>query len=189
MHIIKDLNELSVLFEQLRKENVQLLAQEYVGDENEEYTVGIIIGKDGRVIDSIVMKRYLTGLSRGEEKKINGRDYVLSTGYSQGYFVKQKEVQDYCEKVAKIVGARGPLNIQCRRGKKGVYIFEIHPRFSGSASMRALMGFNESHYLIRNFLGMEKLKRIPHKLGYAVIRKFSNTVVKTKDLGRMKLSQ
>lgn len=186
VHIIKDINELTILFNQLRKENVQLLAQEYVGDEKEEYTVGIVIGNNGKVIDSIVMKRYLTGLSRGEERKINGKDYVLSTGYSQGFFVEQPDVKEYCEYVARIVGARGPLNIQCRRGKKGVYILEVHPRFSGSASMRALVGFNEPHYLIRNFLGLENLNNIPHKLGYAVIRKFANVSVSMEDYKGMK---
>lgn len=186
VHVVKDMNELSLLFNQLKKENVQLLVQEYVGDEKEEYTVGIAIGKNGKIIDSIVMKRYLIGLSRGEKRRIDGKDYVLSTGYSQGFFVKQSDVKEYCEYVAKTVGARGPLNIQCRRGEKGVYIFEVHPRFSGSASMRALVGFNEPHYLIRNFLGLEDLNNIPHKLGYAVIRKFANVPVSMEDYGRMK---
>lgn len=189
VHIVKDMDELTLLFDQLRKENIQILAQEYVGNENEEYTVGIMIGKDGNVIDSIVMRRFLTGLSRGEEREINGKHYVLSTGYSQGFFVEQTDVKEYCEHIAKVVGARGPLNIQCRRGDKGVYIFEVHSRFSGSASMRAIMGFNEPHYLIRNFLGIENLSKIPHKLGFAIMRKFANTVIPISDYERMKSSK
>lgn len=184
--IIKDIDELSSIFEKLEREKIGLLAQEYVGDEKEEYTVGTVISKDGRIIDSVVMRRELVGFTRGEERTIDGKDYVLSTGYSQGFIVDQPDVKKYCEKIAKIIGARGPLNIQCRRTKKGVCIFEVHPRFSGSASMRAEVGFNEPHYLIRDFLGLEQVKKIPHKTGYAIIRKFANTVVKIGNFERMK---
>jgi carbamoyl-phosphate synthase large subunit len=117
---------------------------------------------------------------------IDGKNYVLSTGYSQGFFVDQPDVKEYCEHVARVIGAIGPLNIQCRRGEKGVYVFEVHPRFSGSASMRALMGFNEPDILIKNFLGMEPIKDLNYQTGYAVIRKFANTVVKMEDYKRVK---
>lgn len=179
--VVKDMDELRVIFNDLKKEGLELFAQEYVGSEDDEYTVGVLIGKKGNLIDSIVMKRKLIGLSRGLERKINGKNYVLSTGYSQGFFTLQPDVKEYCEHVAKTVGAIGPLNIQCRKGEKGVYIFEVHPRFSGSASMRALMGFNEPHILIREFLGLGSIKRVNHKMGYAVIRKFANTIVKIED--------
>lgn len=187
VYIVKDMEELESLFDELKKEKIELLAQEYVGSENEEYTVGVVIGKNGDVIDSIVMKRRLIGLSKGVERIINGNAYVLSTGYSQGFFVDQPDVKEYCEHVARIVGAVGPLNIQCRRGKKGVYIFEVHPRFSGSASMRALMGFNEPDILIKNFLNIGKTDKIHFKRkGYAVIRKFANTLVRMEDYEKMK---
>ena len=188
VHILKDKDELSDIFEKLGKENIKLLAQEYVGNEDEEYTVGVVTGKDGRIIDTIVMRRRLIGLSRGEEREIDGKEYVLSTGYSQGFIVDQPDVKEYCEKAALTLGARGPFNIQCRRGKEGVYIFEVHPRFSGSASMRAEMGFNEPHVLIREFLGIEKLNSIPHKVGFAVMRKFANTVVPMDEYNKLKNS-
>lgn len=187
VYIVKDMKELKSLFDELKKEKIELLAQEYVGNEDEEYTVGIMIGKSGDIIDTIVMKRRLIGLSRGVERIINGNTYVLSTGYSQGFFVDKPDVKEYCEHVAKVVGALGPLNIQCRRTDMGVYIFEVHPRFSGSASMRALMGFNEPDILIRNFLNIGRTDKIYFKReGYAVIRKFANTIVKMSEYERMK---
>lgn len=185
VHILKNKEELVDIFIKLKREGINLLAQEYVGDENEEYTVGVLCGNDGRVIDTIVMRRRLIGLSRGEERKIDGKNYVLSTGYSQGFFVDQPDVKKYCELAAKKLGARGPFNIQCRRGKKGVYIFEVHPRFSGSASMRAEMGFNEPHILIRDFLGIQHVDKVSHKVSYAVIRKFANTVVSIKKYNQL----
>lgn len=186
VHIIKDTGELSEVLKKYKREGFAMLAQEYISDENHEYTVGVMCGYEGRVIDAIVMKRRLTGLSRGEERTIDTKNYVLSTGYSQGFFVNEPKVKKYCELAAKKLEARGPLNIQCRLGRKGVYIFEVHPRFSGSASMRAEMGFNEPHILIRDFLGIERPKKVPHELGYAVIRKFANTVVPIKEYNKMR---
>lgn len=186
VHIVKDMNELVFLFEDLKREKIELIAQEYVGSEDEEYTVGVLINKNGQILDTIVMKRRLIGLSMGLERKINGKKYILSTGYSQGFFVDRPDVKAYCEHVARVVGTIGPLNIQCRRGKKGVYIFEVHPRFSGSASMRSLMGFNEPDILIRDFLGVDKINEVSYKMGYAVIRRFANTVVRIKDYEKAK---
>lgn len=186
VYVVKDMDELKSLFNELKKDKIELFAQEYVGSEDEEYTVGVIIGKKGNLINTIVMQRKLIGLSRGLERKIDGKDYVLSTGYSQGFFVDQPDVKEYCEYVARKVGALGPLNIQCRRGEKGIYIFEVHPRFSGSASMRALMGFNEPDILIKEYLNIESIKKINYKTGYAVIRKFANTVVSIKDYKKVK---
>lgn len=185
--IVKDMEELKVLLKDLKKQNIEMIAQEYVGDENEEYTVGVVVSPAGAVVDTIVMRRRLIGMTRGLERRIKGKDYVLSTGYTQGIFVDQPDVKEYCEYVAKVVGAVGPLNIQCRRGKKGVYIFEVHPRFSGSASQRAAVGFNEPDAIIRMFLKGEKLTNIPHTLNQAIIRKFANTIVPLKDYEKMKL--
>lgn len=177
VYIVKDIQELRILFRDLQREGIELIAQEYVGSPEDEYTVGIIVRKDGSVADSIVMRRKLIGLSLGQERVINEKRFVLSTGYSQGFFVQDKTVQEYCENVAKIVGARGPLNIQCRKTEKGIYTFEIHTRFSGSASTRAAVGFNEPHVLIQDFLGIKKAGKIQYEHNMAVIRKFANTVV------------
>ncbi len=185
VHIVKNMQEFTILFRDLQREGIQLIAQEYVGTPEDEYTVGIIVSKDGTVADSIVMRRKLTGLSLGQERVINGKRFVLSTGYSQGFFVKDPVVQEYCEYVAKAVGARGPLNIQCRKVGDKVYIFEIHTRFSGSASMRAEVGFNEPHILIQDFLGIKKATKVKYTNNVAVIRKFANTVVSMEDYQKM----
>ena len=156
-----------------------------MGREDEEYTVGVVLTREGEVIDSIVMKRKIIGLSLGEEREIGKNRYVLSTGYSQGFFVDQPDMKVYCEQVAKKIGARGPLNIQLRIVGKKIYIFEIHPRFSGSASLRSEMGFNEPHVLIQEFLGLKEFKKIPYKTGFAVIRKFANVVVPMHEYRKM----
>lgn len=52
-------------------------------------------------------------------------------------------------------GVKGPVNIQGRVTPKGLYFFEMNMRFTGITGNRALLGFNEVDYLVRNFLGME----------------------------------
>jgi len=45
--------------------------------------------------------------------------------------------------VPQALGIVGPCNVQLRRTPRGPVIFEINPRFSGGASIRAHFGFNE----------------------------------------------
>jgi carbamoyl-phosphate synthase large subunit len=106
----------------------------------------------------------------------------LSTGYSQGVIIKHPRIQQVCEDLALKIGARGPLNIQCRCEGDDVYIFEAHPRFSGSASIRAAAGFNEPDMLIRNQLFHESIPRQNYQTDVAAIRAFSNLLVPMAEL-------
>lgn len=159
----------------------QALFQEYVGSPEEEYTVGIALSHTGAVIDSIVLRRKLMGLSLGMTRQMNGHFYALSTGYSQGFITRQPQVQAVCEQLAVKIGARGPLNIQCRLAGDKVYIFEVHPRFSGTTSIRAAAGFNEPDLLIRDFLGHEPPGRVAYQTDLVAIRAFSNLLVPLAD--------
>jgi carbamoyl-phosphate synthase large subunit len=151
--------------------------QEYVGSAESEYTVGVMVAKNGGIIDSIAIHRNLVGLSRGLSRQIGGRDYVLSTGYSQGFVVKHPALQKFCEALALAVGARGPLNIQCRLDGDSPKVLEVHPRFSGTSSIRADVGFNEPDVLIDNFLLGRQFGRIDYRSDVAVIRAFQTMVV------------
>jgi carbamoyl-phosphate synthase large subunit len=160
----------------------KILFQEYVGCIDSEYTVGVMISKEGKIIDSIVMHRTLTGLSLGTKREINGKTYALSTGYSQGTIRKHSQIQAACEDLALKLGARGPLNIQLRLHHGKVYVFEVHPRFSGTSSIRAQVGFNEADTLIRNFVFGEQFGRINYQTDVAAIRAFSSVIVPARDL-------
>jgi carbamoyl-phosphate synthase large subunit len=62
------------------------------------------------------------------------------------------------------MGARGPLNIQCRVVDGEVKVFEINPRFSGTTSIRAMTGYNEPDVLIRRHLLGETIQpRFPYR--------------------------
>ncbi len=162
--------------------NLEVVFQQYVDGPDSEYTVGVMISKSGQLIDSIVMHRKLVGLSLGTERRIDGKRYALSTGYSQGYFVRDSFIQSQCEELALRIGARGPMNIQCRVSDGKLYVFEVHPRFSGTSSFRAEAGFNEPDVLIRNFCFNENFGRLPYRTNLAAIRAFSQLVVPMEEV-------
>jgi carbamoyl-phosphate synthase large subunit len=153
------------------------LFQEYVGDSEGEYTVGVAVSHTGQIIDSIALRRKLAGLSLGVNRTIEGRQYALSTGYSQGFITKHHRVQAVCEELAVKLGARGPLNIQCRLVGNDVYVFEVHPRFSGTTSIRAAVGFNEPDILIKDYLFQAPVRRVNYQTDMVAIRAFSNLLV------------
>ncbi len=67
-------------------------------------------------------------------------------------------------------GARGPVNLQARLTDEGLRIFECNPRFTGITGTRALFGFNEVDWLVRDWLGIaqsrsRRLQVNPRKLG------------------------
>jgi len=155
----------------------QMLFQEYVEGVDTEYTVGVAVSHAGEIIDSIVLRRILMGLSLGPSRVIDGKTYALSTGYSQGVIVKHELVQAVCENLASTLGARGPLNIQCRLNGDEVCVFEVHPRFSGTTSIRAAAGFNEPDLLIKDFLFQQPVRRVEYQTDVVAIRAFSNLLV------------
>ena len=175
-YIIMNENELNVIINQI-SEDTYPCVQPYIGTGENEYTVGILTDKNGNLIDSIVMKRKLHGLSLLDTKKVDGVTASISTGYSQGYIIKDKIIQDFCEKIALELGSIGPLNIQLRVANGRIYIFEIHPRFSGTTPIRADVGFNEVDILLRNYLFNEKFSRLKYRYNVTAIRALEHVIV------------
>lgn len=163
--IAQDQEELLFFVRYLIKQNLLPLVQEYVGSLKEEYTVGVLTTFEGKLIGSIALKRQiLSGLSnkfkiKNRYRSRNKSDILaISSGYSQGIIDDYKTVRHYAEKIAKKLNSTGPINIQCRKTPKGIFVFEINPRFSGTTVMRALVGFNEPDALIRQEVLKEEVK-------------------------------
>lgn len=110
-----------------------LIIQEYIIDEEQEFTVGICINHKGKVISKIALRRYLL-------------EGVSIAAVSDDYH----DIADYCAVVASTLGAYGAINIQLRLKYGKPVIFEINPRFSSSTGMRLLFGINEPESLIRS---------------------------------------
>lgn len=68
---------------------------------------------------------------------------------------------EYIDEIMKFVpilesrAVRGPVNIQGRITPNGLYFFEMNMRFTGITGNRALLGFNEVNFLVRNFLNLD----------------------------------
>lgn len=143
------------------------MAQEYVGRPDSEYTVGVLISMDGELLNSIAVKRDILSSLSNRVRLPNrtgraelGPTLAISSGVSQGEIGRFPEVTTPCEDIALALGCRGAVNIQCRLVDGQVYVFEINPRFSGTTSLRAMVGFNEPDVLIRRHILGESIE--PH---------------------------
>jgi carbamoyl-phosphate synthase large subunit len=140
------------------------IIQEYVGTPEEEYTVGVLHDLNGGYINSIAVKRFLSGgmnIRLSVQNKTSntslGSKLVVSSGISQGQIGRFPMVTEQCREIAKKINAKGPINIQCRLVNGVVKVFEINPRFSGTTSLRAMVGYNEPDILIRKHLKNESI--------------------------------
>ena len=165
--------QLEILAEYLDAANEPFLIQEYVGAYTDEYTVGVLHDMNGRLLHSIALRRLMNSALniRLSVRNVTGRNdlgewLVVSSGVSHGEFQDFPAIRQQCEEIASALGARGPINIQCRVVEGKVRVFEINPRFSGTTSLRAMMGYNEPDILIREHVLGEKVEpRFSYRFG------------------------
>ena len=119
-----------------------------------EFTSTVIIGKEGQILDSIVLQR---------KPKYGPRN-----AYVTRWVVDRPDLQTYAEDVALTTKLVGPINIQLRDvPNRGPVIFEVNPRFPGSTPLCAMAGMNGPHICIRHFLHGETPKRTKKQIGLA----------------------
>lgn len=182
--IAQDSEELRCFAKYLLKFSDFFILQEYIGTPDDEYTVGVLSDMQGNIINSIAVKKnILSSLSNKIKipnrtgRKDLGPVLAISSGISQGEIGSFPEVTSQCEEIAKAVSSCGPLNIQCRYVNGKVYTFEINPRFSGTTSLRAMVGFNEPDILIRKHVLGEGIQySFPFKSG-TILRGLSESLV------------
>jgi carbamoyl-phosphate synthase large subunit len=138
------------------------IVQEYVGDPESEYTVGVLHHPDGTLAGSFALRRNLGSLLSTRFRAPNrtgraelGGHIVVSSGFSQGDVDDFPLVRAQAERVAEAMGSRGPLNVQGRLVGSDLVVFEVNPRFSGTEAMRAMAGWNGPETLIEWHLGLE----------------------------------
>jgi carbamoyl-phosphate synthase large subunit len=148
--------------------NMEPIMQEYIGDPSVEYTASALFDLKGSLIGSIATRRTMMG---GATQMIELREYP--------------EVCQAAESTARAMGARGPINIQCRIHKGRVVIFEINPRFSGSAPFRALAGFNEPDLLIRSIKEGRPVTDYKIAYGKIGIRGFTEILIEEDRIERL----
>ncbi len=108
--------------------------QEFV--QGEEHTVDILADKDGNALSVIPRLRLHT-----------------ESGISvKGKTVYDKEIIDYCKKIAKELKLFGPSCIQCIRSKEGVKFIEVNTRFGGGS----ILSIKADPTIISNLIKMIK---------------------------------
>ena len=135
--LIKNLNELKFFTEYVP----DAVVQEWLAEDEQEYTVGVYVSSTGNVVGSIVCKRELAA----------GLTY-------RAFFDRYPEISQYCENVADVLKPLGPFNFQIRMHKKQPYIFEMNPRCSSTTVMRAVLGFNEPEMAILDLVLGQKIE-------------------------------
>ena len=87
-----------------------------------------------------------------------------------------------CEAIALALGARSAINIQLRFVDGKAVIFEINPRYSGTSSFRAIVGYNEPDVMIRKHLLGETIEPgFPYEEG-VILRGLDEVFVPAKEL-------
>lgn len=161
----------------IRRNGSVPIAQEYVSDDEGEFTIGVLSLPDGRVIGSIALHRVLDAKL---SVAYRGRGGLVSSGYSQGYIDAFPDLCQQAEHIATVIQSRGPINIQGRVRNGVLMPFEINPRFSASTYLRALAGFNEIDMLLSYFISGELPSPNPIKPGWYLRSLTENYVVKRK---------
>jgi carbamoyl-phosphate synthase large subunit len=184
VYLVQEAGEVEVIARQLLTVYDEFIIQAYVGTPDDEYTVGVLSDMDGNLIQSIAVRRYILSALSNRIKVRNrsgnaklGPVLAVSSGVSQGVIGRFPEVTGPCERIARALGARGPLNIQCRFADGQVQVMEINPRFSGTTSLRAMVGFNEPDVLIRkHVLGEPVEPRFAYREG-TIMRGLEETFI------------
>jgi carbamoyl-phosphate synthase large subunit len=120
------------------------IAQEHVGDADQEFTGTVLCDRDRRVRASLVMQREL---QHGTSYRIHPVEDASLTS----------ALEDWATRFAAI----GPLNFQFRVTASGPICFEINARFSGTTGVRYLFGYNDVALAVRHFLFGEPIERPP----------------------------
>ena len=107
------------------------IIQEIIGDESEEYTIGVF--SDGNNVYNIAFQRELgyEGLSKFVKR------------------ISEPKIDLLAKKIANLINLKGSINIQVRKSSQGEYIpFEINPRLSSTLAFRHRFGFKDLKWWI-----------------------------------------
>lgn len=118
--------------------------QQYLGNPDDEYTIGCFSDNQGQVRGAIVMKRDL----------LQGTTYRARIGSCP-------KIREEAIRIASALKPMGPCNVQLRLVNGRPTCFEINLRFSGTTPMRAHFGFNDVEACLRHFVCNEQAVDLP----------------------------
>ncbi len=141
-YLVRCKSEMQQAISNIQKAGWHAVLQEYLNENNTEYTSGVTIDRFGKyVMSSVAIQKTLK----------NGQTY-------KAFIDDYKEVRRSSEEAALKLGARGAINIQAKLLENRPKIFEINPRFSATCPMRSVAGINEPDIVFRNSVLGEEIK-------------------------------
>lgn len=130
----------------------ELFMQEYVGSDDEEYTVSGFFDKDSSMKACITMKRKLS-----------------KEGYTEiAEVIYLEDILEIITELAVIFKPVGPTNFQFRKKNNDWKLLEINPRISSSTSIRKAFGYNEAKMCVEYFLEGKEIEQPEIKMGKAI---------------------
>ncbi len=146
---VEDVNDLDYIRLQ---DDGNLIVQEYIGSDSEEYTTGVF--SDGRKVSSITFRRKLGfgGLS------------------VEAVLVDEPFIKNMASYIAEATGLIGSINIQSRRlENENIFVpFEINPRLSSTLLFRKRFGFDDLVWWLDVLSGQDYHYEKQYKSGRAV---------------------
>lgn len=110
--------------------NKDVIIQEYIQGDKEEYTAGIF--NNGIDIYTICFKRKLAA---------SGFSYEVE-------LTTDENITKFLKKVGYLMNFKGSVNLQFRWNSKGLIPFEVNPRFSSTVYFRHFFGFRDVEWSI-----------------------------------------
>jgi carbamoyl-phosphate synthase large subunit len=118
------------------KDVTPAIVQEYICDHGGEFSAGLFATES--VTSVIIFRRRLDGI---------GCSWFAET-------VEDNEIQQQCLRFAQVSKLRGAANLQFRKNARGIFLLEVNARFSSLAAARALAGFADVEWSVRQALRM-----------------------------------
>jgi carbamoyl-phosphate synthase large subunit len=113
------------------------MIQKIVGNDQEEFTVGVFGLGHGKYVKPIIFRRLLSAAGNTQYVEVVSHHDVI-----------EKAVERLCQHFCPL----GPTNFQFRTEGNTAYLLEINARFSSSNSLRTAFGYNESKMAIDFYL-------------------------------------
>lgn len=141
-------------FDSLQKDiAINLMIQEYVGSDDEEYSCSAFCDGEGSFISLIILKRKLSKDGFTEKALVVDNESINDA------------IADLCRHFKPI----GPTNFQFRKCTNNeLKLLEINPRISSSTSIRSAFNYNESVMSVNYFLERKKISKPFVRKGKAI---------------------
>ena len=174
-YVVNSRKEMEYAISKIQKVGWHPLLQEYLKDDNVEFTSGVTVDRSGKYIMSSISIRKIIKHGQTYKAFIDDFEYIRKSA----------------EEAALRLGARGSVNIQAKLVEDKPKVFEINPRFSATCPIRSVAGINEPDIVFRNRVLGEDIKKIDKYQKLICLRYWNevyirySTYQKTSNTGRI----